>query len=99
MRKYESTGTEHNYLFSCGMCDNHRGICFLDEIGVYGVVGDRKPDYMDIPNFHTSYYNPCQKNPCQKDRWNVCVVYDTTSGKSSLWVNHGKMCDSRVVYP
>ena len=24
--------------------------------------------------------------------WNVvCVVYDTTSGKSSLWVNHGKI--------
>ena len=37
----------------------------------------------------TSYYNPCQK-----DRWNVvCVVYDTTSSKSSLWVNHGKICD------
>ena len=26
--------------------------------------------------------------------WNVvCVVYDTTSGKSSLWVNHGKIRD------
>ena len=28
----------------------------------------------------------------QRDKWNVvCVVYDTTSGKSSLWVNHGKI--------
>ena len=47
---------------------------------VYSTVGDRKPDYMDISNFSTSYYNPRRK-----DRWNVvCVVYDTTSGKSSL---------------
>ena len=44
---------------------------------------------MDILNFHTSYYNPCQK-----DRWNVvCVVYGTTSSKSSLWVSHGRICD------
>ena len=42
---------------------------------------------MDISNFPTSYYNPCRR-----DKWNVvCVVYDTTSGKSSLWVNHGKI--------
>ena len=49
-----------------------------------------KPDnYMDISNFHTSYYSPCRR-----DKWNVvCVVYDTTSGKSSLWVNHGKIRD------
>ena len=48
---------------------------------VYGAVGDRKPDYMDISNFPTSYYNPCRK-----DRWTVVyVVYDTTSSKSSLW--------------
>ena len=38
---------------------------------------------------HTSYYNPCRK-----DIWNVvCVVYNTNSGKSSLWVNHGKIRD------
>ena len=44
---------------------------------------------MDILNFPTSYYNPCRS-----DKWNVfCVVYDTTSGKSSLWVNHGKIRD------
>ena len=44
---------------------------------------------MDILNFPTSYYNPCRKG-----KWNVvCVVYDTTSSKSSLWVNHGKICD------
>ena len=56
---------------------------------VYGAVGDHKTDCMDISNFPTSYYNPCRK-----DRWNVvCVVYDTTSSKSSLWVNHGKICD------
>ena len=52
---------------------------------VYGVAG--KPNYMDISNFSTSYYNPCRK-----DKWNVvCIVYGTTSGKSSLWVNHGKI--------
>ena len=44
---------------------------------------------MDISNFPTSYYNPCRK-----DKWNVvCLVYDITSGKSSLWINHGKICD------
>ena len=54
---------------------------------VYGVAG--KPNYMDSSNFPASYYNPCRK-----DKWNVvCVVYDTTSGKSSLWVNHGKIRD------
>ena len=53
---------------------------------VYGAVGDRKPDYVDISNFPTSYYNPYRK-----DKWNV--DYDTTSSKSSLWVNHGMICD------
>ena len=54
---------------------------------VYGVAG--KPIHMDISNFPTSYYNPCRT-----DKWNVfCVVYDTTSGKSSLWVNHEKTSD------
>ena len=81
---------KHNYLFSCGMGDNHHGICFLmDEktMRVHSVAG--KPTHMDILNFPTSYYNPCQK-----DRLNiVCVVYDTTSSKFSLWVNHGKICD------
>ena len=44
---------------------------------------------MDISNFPASYYIPFRK-----DKWNVvCVVYDTTSGKSSLWVNHGKIRD------
>ena len=70
--------------------DNHRGICFLEDektTGVHGVAG--KPIHMDISIFSTSYYNPCQK-----DRWNVLrVVYDTTSSKSSLCVNHGKICD------
>ena len=28
IRKYDSASTEHNYLFSCGMDNNHRGICF-----------------------------------------------------------------------
>ena len=89
IRNYDGTGIEHNYLFSFGMSDNHRGICFRDEktMRVYGVAD--KPHYMDISNFPTSYYNPCRK-----DMWNVvCVVYDTTSGKSSLWVNHGKIRD------
>ena len=83
IRKYDSTGTEHNYLFSCGMGDNHRGVCFLKDektMRVYGAVGEHKPDHMDISNFPTSYYNPCRK-----DRWNVvCVVCDTTSSKTSL---------------
>ena len=83
IKKYDSTGPEHNYLFPCGINNNHPGICFLKDekaMGVYGVAG--KPNYMDISNFPTSYYNPCRK-----DKWNVvCVVYDTTSGKSSLWV-------------
>ena len=90
IRNYDITGTEHNYLFSCGMSDNHRGVCFLKDektMRVYGVAG--KPNYMDISNFPTSYYNPCRK-----DKWNVaCVGYDTTSGKSSLWVNHGRIRD------
>ena len=48
---------------------------------VYGVAGS--PDN-DISNFLTCYFNPCRR-----DKWNVvCAVYDTTSGKSSLWVNH-----------
>ena len=70
------------------MDNNHRGICFLKDektMRVYGVAG--KPNYMDISNFPTSYYNPCRN-----DRWNVvCVVYDTTPGKSSLCGNHGKI--------
>ena len=36
------TGTEHNYLFSSGMVDNHRGICFRKDektMRVYGAVG------------------------------------------------------------
>ena len=79
-----------DYLFFCGMDDNLRDICFLKDektTRVYAVAG--KPHYMDISNFPTSYFNPCRK-----DKWNVaCVVYDTTSGKSSLWVNHGKIRD------
>ena len=72
IRKYDSTGPEHNYLFSCGMDNNRRGICFpKDEktMRVYGVAD--KPNYMDISNFPASYYNPCRK-----DKWNVvCVVH------------------------
>ena len=84
IKKYDSTGLEHNYLFSCGMGDNHRGICFLkDEKRCRG-----KPAHMNNSNFPTSYYNTCRK-----DKWNVvCVVYDINAGKSSLRVNHGKIC-------
>ena len=42
IRDYDSTGTEHNFLFSCGMDDNHRGVCFLKDektMRVYGVAG------------------------------------------------------------
>ena len=52
IRKSDSTGTEHNYLFSCGMGDNHRGLCFLKDektVRVYSVAG--KPNYMDISYF------------------------------------------------
>ena len=94
IRDYDSAGTEHNYLSSCRMDGNHRGVCFLNDektTRVYGVAG--KPNYMDISNFPTSYYNPCRK-----DKWNVvCVVYDTTFGKSSLWVNHGKIREVEFV--
>ena len=47
IRKYDSTGTEHNYLLSCGMDNNHRGECFLEDektMRVYGVAG--KPNYI-----------------------------------------------------
>ena len=57
------------------------------QLRVHGVAA--KPHYMDISNFPTSYYNPCRR-----DTWHVvCVVYDTTSGKSSLLINHGKIRD------
>ena len=65
IRKYDSTSAEHDYLFSCGMDDNHRGVCFLKDektIRVYGVAG--KPNYMDISNFPTIYCNPCRKERC-----------------------------------
>ena len=61
IRDYDSTGTEHNYLFSCGTSDNHRGICFLKDertMRVYGIAGHHY-NYTDISNFPTSYYNPC----------------------------------------
>ena len=61
---------------------------------VYGVAGSPY-NYMDISSFPTSYFNPCRR-----DKWNiVCVVYDTTSGKSSLWGNHGKICDFACCLP
>ena len=62
IRKYDSIGAEHNYLFSCGMDNNHRCVCFLEDekiMRVYGVAG--KPNYMEISNFPTSYYNPCRR--------------------------------------
>ena len=80
------------------MGDNHRGICLCKDektMRVYNVVGNTKPNYMDISNFPTSYYNPCRK-----DKWNVvCVVYDVISSKSSLWVSHGKICDFTCFLP
>ena len=79
------------------MSDNHRGVCFLTDektTRVYGVAG-HPYNYMDILDFPTSYFNPCRR-----DKWNVvCVVYDTTSGKSSLWVNHGKIRDFACLLP
>ena len=55
----DGTGTEHNYLFSCGMSDNHRGVYFLKDektMRVDGIAG--KPQYIDILNIPTSYLNP-----------------------------------------
>ena len=60
IRDYDSTGTEHNYLFSYGMSDNHCGVCFLKDertMGVYDIAGS--PHYMDNSNFPTCYFNPC----------------------------------------
>ena len=39
-------------ITSCGMDDNHRGVCFLkdEKIRVYGVAG-HPYNYMDISNF------------------------------------------------
>ena len=50
-------------ITSCGMGDNHRGVCFLKDektMRVHGVAG--KPNDMDISNFPTSYYNPCRRD-------------------------------------
>ena len=52
-------------ITSCGMSDNHSGICFLKDektMRVYGVAG--KHTNLDISNFLTSYYNPCRKDKC-----------------------------------
>ena len=45
VRKYDSTGLEHNFHFSCGMGDNYLGICFLKDektMRVHGAVGNHK---------------------------------------------------------
>ena len=57
LRNYDANGTEHNYLFSSGMGNNHRDVCFLQDEKAIRVHGD---DYMDISNSPTSYYIPCQ---------------------------------------
>ena len=52
IRDYDSTGTEHNSLFSCGMSDNHRGICFLkDEKRVVTTGGHGAPFWVTF--WHT----------------------------------------------
>ena len=58
LRNYDGNGTKHNYLFSCGMGNNDRGIRFLQDEKTIRIHSD---DYMDISNFPTSYYIPCQK--------------------------------------
>ena len=43
IRKYDGTGTEHNYLFSYGMGGSHHGICFHENgktMRVHIAVGD-----------------------------------------------------------
>ena len=79
------------------MGDIHRGVCFLKDEKTMKVcdVADSPYNYMDISNFPTNYFSPGRT-----DKWKVvCVVYDTTSGKSSLWVYHGKIRGLHVVYP
>ena len=52
VREYDSTGMEHNYPFSCGMGNNHRGIYFLkneNTMRVHGAVGDLY-GYFEFPN-------------------------------------------------
>ena len=64
LRDYDSTCTVHNYLFSCGMYDNHRGVCCLKDektMRVYGVAG-HPYNYMGISNFPISYFNPCRRD-------------------------------------
>ena len=49
---YDGTGTERNYLFSCGMSDNHRGICFLGDektMRVFGVADKPHYEYFKFP--------------------------------------------------
>ena len=92
--KYDSTGTEHNYIFFRRMGDNHRGICFLEDEKTT-VQLEFTSSTIWIFRISLSVTNPCRKN-----RWDVaCVVYDTTSGKSSLWVNHGNICDFACLLP
>ena len=57
---------------------------------VYGTA-TATASYIDVKDFPTSYYNPCQKG-----KWNVvCVMYDQTgkANASALWVNHEKVCN------
>ena len=80
----------------CVSGNNYYRLCFVkDEWGknfmrICGIQGKKQSYYKDIHTFPTS-----AKDPCEIGRWNVaCIVFDTkTPSNSSLWVNHGKICN------
>ena len=60
IRKYDSTGLEHNYLFYCGMGDNHGGICFLKDektMRVYGVASKPTRISLAVTIIHAEMIN------------------------------------------
>ena len=96
IRKYDGAGPEDNYLVLCVSSNNYYRLCFVkDEWGknfilIWGIQGKKQSYYKDIHTFPTS-----ANDPCEIGRWNVaCIVFDIkTPSNSSLWVNHGKICN------
>ena len=96
IRKCDGAGPKHNYLVSCVSGNNYYGLCFVkDEWGknfmrIWGIQGKKLSYYKDIHTFPSS-----ANDPCEIGRWNVaCIVFDRkTPSNSSLWVNHGKICN------
>ena len=57
---------------------------------IWGIQGEKLSYYKDIHTFPTS-----ANDPCEIGSWKVaCIVFDTKNpSNSSLWVNHGKICN------